>query len=492
MMLKFNFVTETIRTMCLMKKLFYILIATASIALYACENDEPTTPNDQQPPVEEQPNPDEGEDDGKDDGENGDESEATLFSINIDAEMLSAYSVSFDILPADKEALYYFDIISKARVATLDVATIKAEIEEGARGMAQMTGTPYEEVLASMLTAGDKLDEYSYAGYRPETEYCVYAFYWDAESCDDIVTKEFKTLAVVESTESVDVTFSDVSSYAMTVSVAPTDGVTDYWYYFAEKSKAEAMLAELEDENAFLSYHAMNVGTRNSGDMSFEQKGLKPATEYTVLVMAIDEALCRLLVEERQLTLEDEVVERVESELFTALLGEWSGTQTITDLYIEPEVSQFTVNFVETVEGATVDYRAKNQLVAEVDGWCKIPYYDINGLIADGIEEPEDKFGPKWLFNIAEGDVVTLDGKAKDSVIGWLFFGDCYMFNMNPETQTIDTDTDVEVVVSEDCNTITIKSPDTMEGYYPGVAYFFQGYGWMAYYYGTTDIVLTR
>lgn len=465
-----------------MKKLFYTLIAIMALSVCACEN-EPTTPDEQNPPVDQKPNPDD---------ENDTEEENLLFNINIDSEMLSAYSVSFDILPKDKGALYYYDIISKARVSTLDIATIKAEIEEGARGMSQMTGTPYEEVLASMLTAGDKLDEYSYAGYRPETEYCVYAFYWDAASNDEIVTEEFKTLAREDSTESVEVTFSDIYSYAMTVSIAPSAGVTDYWYYFDEKSKVEAMFASLEDESAYMSYHAMNVGVRQQGAQTFEQKGLKPETEYVVLVMAIDKELNRLLVEERQLTLENETKPRVESELFAALLGKWNAEQTITDLYIEPELSTFTVNFVETVEGAGVDYRANNQLVAEVDGWCKIPYYDVNGLIADGIENPEDKFGPKWLFNIAEGDVVTLDGKAKDSVIGWLFFGDCYMFNMNPETGAIDTATDVEVVVSDDRNTITIKSPDAMEGYFPGIAYFFQGFGWMAYYYGTTDIVLTR
>lgn len=468
-----------------MKKLFYTLIAIAGIAMCACETNEPTKPNEPEPPVDEQPKPDEDEDDGKED-------EKLSFNINIDAEKLSAFSVSFDILPEDKSALYYYDIISKARVSTLDIDTIKAEVEEGARGMSEMTGTPYEEVLASFLSSGDKLDEYSYTGYRPETEYCVYAFYWDATSNDEIVTAEFKTLVAGVSNESVEIAFSDVSSYSMRVDVTPSAGVTDYWYYFGETSKTEAMFAELEDDNAFISYHAMNVGVRYQGVQSFEQKALKPETEYTVLVMAIDEELNRQLVEAIQLTPAEESKPRVESELFSELLGQWQGTHTITDLFVEPAESKFTVNFVDDVEGSTYDYRANNQLVAEVDGWCDIAYYDINGLVAEGIEDAEAKFGPKWLFNIAEGDVVTLDGKAQYSVIGWMFFGDCYMFNMNPETGDINTNTDVEVVVAEDRSTITIKSPDSMEGYYPGVAYFFQGVGWMAYYFGTSDIVLMR
>ena len=44
--------------------------------------------------------------------------------------------------------------------------------------------------------------------------------------------------------------------------------------------------------------------------------------------------------------------------------------------------------------------------------------------------------------------------------------------------------------VSEDGNTLTIASP--VANCYPSLVYNFEGYGWMAYYYGASDIVLTR
>ena len=131
-----------------------------------------------------------------------------------------------------------------------------------------------------------------------------------------------------------------------------------------------------------------------------------------------------------------------------------------------------------------------NQLVATVDGWCGIGYYGLTELVEMEIEESENKWGPKWVFNIAEGDVVTIDGKACNSVVGWLFFGDCFMLNMTPDTQKIDTNTDFTVEVSDDFNTITIKSP--IANSYPGLGYYFDGFGWMGYYYGLSDIVLTR
>ena len=41
-------------------------------------------------------------------------------------------------------------------------------------------------------------------------------------------------------------------------------------------------------------------------------------------------------------------------------------------------------------------------------------------------------------------------------------------------------------------NTITIKAPAGMTDVYPGMCYEYEGFGWMALYYGTSNIVLTR
>ena len=125
-----------------------------------------------------------------------------------------------------------------------------------------------------------------------------------------------------------------------------------------------------------------------------------------------------------------------------------------------------------------------------VDRWCNISYYSVSDLVEYEIENPELKWGPKWVFDIAEGDVITMDGYARHSVLGWYFFGDCFMFSGDPATQSLTMDTTLSVTLSEDGNTLTISSP--IAGSYPSLAYNLEGFGWMAYYYGTTDIVLTR
>ena len=246
-------------------------------------------------------------------------------------------------------------------------------------------------------------------------------------------------------------------------------------------------LAGIEDNKPFEC-----VGTRKEVAEEIEHKGLKPATEYMVLIMAIDDKLNRFAVQEVFTTEEEKTQELVESQLFELLLGEWEGTQTITDNYAAPSENKFTVNIMSSVEGVEYDYRAMNQLVATVDGWCNVAYYGVEELRAQEIEDPELKWGPKWVFNIADGDVVTMDGKACNAVMGWFFFGDCFMLNGKSSEAMVYTTHDFNVEVSDDYNTITIKSPASMQGAYPSLGYYFDGLGWMGYYYGCSDIVLTR
>lgn len=417
------------------------------------------------------------------------EPEKQAIEIQVDAERLTAYQVVYSIYPNNKEAYYYSDVMSKTRWESADIKSIKAEFDESLRNFADMTGATYEEVLEQMLFKGDTVDFLSNAGYRGETDFVIFAFYWDDEETEVSYT-EFTTPAHVDSAESVAISFEGVDPYSMNVKCEPTMGVAEYYYHFAETAKVDAMLKDLEDENAYLSYHAMNVGIKYSGEQVVEQKGLKPETEYTAIVMLIDNKGNRAQVAVKQATTAVEQNERVESELFESLLGEWSGVQTVFDGYSEPTTSEFSVTIAQSVEDYDYDYRANNQLVALVDGWNNIAYYGIQGLVNEGVENPEEKFGPKWVLDIAEGDVVTIDGQAHHSVIGWMFYGNCFMVSADSSSQSIDVTTVLNVAVSEDGNTLTISSPKA--NCYPSLAYDFTGFGWMANFYGMSDIVLTR
>ena len=412
-------------------------------------------------------------------------------NIVVDQERLTAYQVIYSIYPEDKDAYFYCDVMSKARFETANLDEVKAEFDTALRNYAQMTESTYEEVCEQMLFKGDQVEFLSNAGYRENTDFVIYAFYWDENTgVEEFFSTEFRTPAHVDSTESVAIEFSGVDPYEMTVTCTPTTGVEEYYYYFAETSKVEAMLAELEDKNAYMSYHAMNMGIKYTGEQTLSQKGLKPETSYTALVMLIDKSGNRAQTSAAQTTEAVQQSARVESELFETLLGEWTGVQTISDGYAEPMVNEFSVNIVASVEDYDYDYRANNQLVALVDGWCNVGYYSVTDLVEYEIEDPELKWGPKWTLDIAEGDVVTIDGYARYSVVGWMFFGDCFMLSADYASQSVTVDTTMSVTVSEDGNTLTIASP--VANCYPSMVYNFEGIGWMAYYYGTSDIVLTR
>ena len=452
-----------------MKKALFCLMAV--VAFVACNNEEnPTNPN---PPID------------VDDSTNA-------INIVVDNERLTSYQVVYSLIPEDKEAYYYCDVMSKARWESADFDAIRDEFNAALISYADMIDATYEEVCEQMLFKGDQLDFLSNAGYRGDTDFVIYAFYWTEEDLmrDDIFFTEFRTPSHVDSTESVAISFEGVDPYEMSVKCVPTDGVDEYYYYFAETTKVDAMLAQLEDENAYLSYQAMNVGIKYEGEQTLSHKGLKPETAYTAVVMAIDKKGYRMMTSAGESTEAVVQSERVESPLFESLLGEWTGVQTVTDGYSEPMVSEFTVTIASGVSDYDYDYRANNQLVALVDGWCDIAYYSVTDLVEYEIEEPELKWGPKWVFDIAEGDVVTMDGYARHSVIGWMFFGDCFMLCADPVNLGVEVDNNFNVSVSEDGNTLTISSP--VANYYPSLAYNFEGYGWMAYYYGASDIVLTR
>lgn len=455
-----------------MKKYLLSLIA-ATLAFAACSKEEPVVNPEPkpEPPVE----------------------EVVDFVIEIDESTLCAYSVTFSVYPNDKNAIYYCDVMSKNRWEQTDVKDVIKELDESLKSFAQMTDSTYDEVVEQMLNKGDNADVCSNAGYRGEVDYVIYAFYWDVENTDPkVTTAEFRTPAAIESKEDVAISFSNIETTTMSVNYLPSSGVVEYYYYFNESTKVDDMLASLEDDIAYISYHAMNMGTKQTEAATKQETGLKAETEYTALVVLIDKDGNRRQIAATQKTPAVATSNRIESELFESLLGEWQGKQLIFDGYNEPYMSTFGVTITNSVEGYNYDYREHNQLVALVDGWGNIDYYGINELneMVEDMEDAEEKFGPKWTLNIGEGDVVTIDGKARSSVLGWMFMGHCFMVSGSTDGTTLTYDQDMTVTVSEDGNTLTIASPASR--CYPSLAYDFVGFGWMGYFFGQSDITLTR
>ena len=154
------------------------------------------------------------------------EPEKQSIEIVIDQERLTAYQVVYSIYPDDKEAYYYSDVMSKARWESADLDQIKAEYDESLRNFANLTGATYEEVLEQMLFKGDSEELLSNAGYRGDTDFVIFAFYWNGE-VSEFSFAEFRTPAHIDSKESVAISFDGVDAYAMSVKLEPSAGVAE-------------------------------------------------------------------------------------------------------------------------------------------------------------------------------------------------------------------------------------------------------------------------
>ena len=212
------------------------------------------------------------------------------FQIVVDETRTTAYSVEFDIVPDLKGKTYYYDLYSTARWNETTLAEIQAEIDASMHMFADMMDMTYEEVIEMMLSSGDQLDIYSGAGFRGNTEFCVFAFYWDVEDgmSSEASVVYFTTPEPKTSSERVDLFFDPVEPYNMTLTCEPSSGVQEYYLIFDTTERVEEILATMEDEEAILSYGAMNYGVKLSDRQVLEQQGLRPETSYTALVMAID------------------------------------------------------------------------------------------------------------------------------------------------------------------------------------------------------------
>ena len=156
--------------------------------------------------------------------------------VTVDESRLTEYQVIYSMRPDNKEAYYYCDVMSKARWETADINEVKAEYDKALRDYASWTESTYEDVCAQMLFQGDVEEFISDAGYRADTDFVIYTFYWTEDELkpEDVYVTEFRTPSHKESSENVLISFDGVDPYEMTVSCMPTMNVECSYYYFAE------------------------------------------------------------------------------------------------------------------------------------------------------------------------------------------------------------------------------------------------------------------
>ena len=239
-------------------------------------------------------------------------------------------------------------------------------------------------------------------------------------------------------------------------------------------------------ENYGMELSAEQVEAIRTTGLTLVQEDLFPEVEYIALISVLNVENTATTKVTTKATKVKATPTRVESDLFTSLLGEWKVSYDL----IQYNMKAVRINgaIVTIAKGADSDteeyYRSQNRLV--VQGW---PF----NVLSDGTHKPQpyyspsdlkelDKYwmnnsglamrdyGPKIFLEIAEGDVVTVPSERGEYLYNWSSDGTFYFYGADLDNEFTAPAT-FPVTISEDGNTITISECKSGEEFGYGIYY---------------------
>ena len=257
-----------------------------------------------------------------------------------------------------------------------------------------------------------------------------------------------------------------------------------------------------------MSLSAEQVKAITSTGLTLTQEDLFPEVEYVAIISVKNAEKTETLKVTAATTPAKPVPARVESNLFTSLLGEWEVSYSLVQ-FNNKEVSIYNakVTIAQGADDASADYyRSHNRLVihgwpfnVEADGThSPMPYYspadlkDASSYWANNPQLALRDFGPKVFLEIGEGDVVTMPSSRGEYFYNWASDGTFYFFGADIQNGFTAPAT-FPVTVSADGNTITIGACQSGAEFGYGIyrpAVF--RYGTEPWALATTDITLKR
>ena len=250
------------------------------------------------------------------------------------------------------------------------------------------------------------------------------------------------------------------------------------------------------------------VAAIKSTGLSLKQEDLFPGVEYVAIVSVKNAEQKETIKVMAKTTSEKPVPARVESSLFTSLLGEWEVSYPLVQFNsVDVNITNAKVTIAAGADDETADYyRSHNRLV--VQGWpfnveadgkhAPMPYYspaDLKETSAYWRDFPAlalRDFGPKIFLEIAEGDVITVPSSRSEYLYNWAADGTFYFYGADLQNE-FTAPASFPVTLSADGNTLTIGVCNSgaefgFGNYRPSVF----RYGTEAWALATGDIVLKR
>lgn len=380
--------------------------------------------------------------------------------VEITLGNITSTSVDIKAVPDELVSTYYLYVI--------DTATFTDRLEIYGEGafMAVMKSSYAWSAVSSI--------ERTWGGLTPSTNYTLLKLIVDRAGAEAFSWQEFTTTEAVGAP-------AELSAELMAASKEPhktldlkiqTNGVSAKYAFnttadvdlvrdsnYTDSQIAQSRGADLTEEQ---------MAQANGAGVNITLENLWPETEYTAIIRVLNEEKTETVKTVTFTTPAKAVPTRVESELFTSLIGEWKVTYNYMDYYYENKrIDGVVVKIAAGVDDYTSElYRSHNRLV--ILDW---PYQESNDhtsflpkhLMANHSYWSENPnlayrdYGPKVFLEIANGDVVTMPTEK-----GTYFFNPSIINNFKLEF--FGTDINLKqnapcafpVTVSEDGNTITI------------------------------------
>ena len=354
----------------------------------------------------------------------------TSAGVTTELKDITSTSVTINTVPDETVAEYYVYVHQKSWsdmvVENFGEATLISTIKKAGTAW-RLTGSneavwtthtyyPSGEIANNLLA---------------DTDYTCHIVVIDSKGAEALTRMEFKTssktleapvveLSITEPTENPHCNlnlniYSEGAAYAKIV-FRPT---ADIAYRRNEGFTDEQLV-----ENYGFKLSEENVKAIATTGLSFKVEELWPEVEYTAIVSIKNAEQTETLKTSTHTTPKQAAAPRVESELFTSLLGEWELTYTlIQENQVEATVTEVVTIAQGVDEKTNADYREQNRLVIlgfpfEVSAqgeYMEMPVF----LPSDLYEELEDyykkgynliyrDYGPKIFLEIGQGDTITV------------------------------------------------------------------------------------
>ncbi|MBO5698129.1 MAG: hypothetical protein J6R90_07035 [Alistipes sp.] len=358
-------------------------------------------------------------------------------------------------------------------------------------------------------------NEQEWGGLLTSTDYCCLIVVVDKAGAEALSKYEFKTSEASLAAPEVEVSLTkpeEDGHKTLSINLYSADAASVKVAFNTKADIAGLRNQDLDDEyivnNYGMDLSAEQVEAVRTTGLSLKMEDLYPEVEYIAIVSVKNIEQTATIKAAQCATAAKPIPQRVESDLFTSLLGEWEVSYDLVQFNME-EVSIYNakVTIAQGVDATTEkSYREQNRLV--ILGW---PF----NVMPDGTHEPMPlytpadladadaaywgaypqiayrDYGPKIFLQIGEGDKVVVPSERGEYFYNWSSDGTFYFYGADIANEFTAPAT-FPVTVSDGGDTLIIGASEPVEEFGFGVyrPAVFRDYSPWAL--ATSDIVLKR